>query len=77
MLTFAACMRAHGVHAFPDPVLGHGHIQFEPDPHHPIDWHAPAVTAAFAACRGKLSSTWITKLFGGLAQPGKSPGPTG
>jgi hypothetical protein len=58
ILAFAACMRTHGVHAFPDPVLGHGHILFEPDPRQPIDAHAAAFTAAVAACRARcLRST--------------------
>ena len=59
MLAFAACMRAHGVTQFPDPLLTQGHIEFN-DSH--IDGQSPTFTRAAAACRDRLSAPYFSKL---------------
>lgn len=69
MLAFAACMRAHGVTQFPDPLLTQGHIEFD-DSH--IDGQSPTFIAAAAACRDKLSPKYLTKLIRPLQSSHKS-----
>jgi hypothetical protein len=74
-LHFAACMRSHGVPNFPDPSVGHGHIQIPPyRPGHGVDPNSPAVTAAVAACRSKLThgnSRYVGKLVGAVGGKAK------
>jgi hypothetical protein len=53
LLAFARCMRSHGVQKFPDPQVVNGHINLHVTAGE-IDPRSPAVTAAEAACRGKL-----------------------
>jgi hypothetical protein len=50
LLAFAACMRTHGVAAFPDPIVANGRVQI-PVIADQINPNAPTVTAATAACR--------------------------
>jgi hypothetical protein len=53
LLAFAKCMRSHGVPKFPDPQVVNGHINMHVTAGQ-IDPRSPTVTAATAACRGKL-----------------------
>jgi hypothetical protein len=70
LLAFAACMRAHGVPAFPDPeITSDGHTIEFANPG--IDTNSPTFTAAAAACRGKLSRDQSSRLFGKLFGGGK------
>jgi len=66
LLAFARCMRAHGVHTFPDPMItADGHFGLGT---HRIDPNSPIFIAAAAACRGKLSGSdagnFFSKLLG-------------
>jgi hypothetical protein len=55
LLTFAKCMRAHGVHTFPDPTItADGHFGMGTQR---IDPNSPIFTAAASVCRGKLSGS--------------------
>jgi hypothetical protein len=76
LLAFAKCMRAHGVHTFPDPdIAPDGHdIEFA---NPGIDTNSPTFTAAAAACRSKLSRDQASRLFGKLFGGGKQPTPHG
>ena len=67
MLAFAACMRAHGVTRFPDPLLTQGHIVM-PESVYSIDSHSHTFTAATAACRDKLSPQYFSKLVAPMQQ---------
>jgi hypothetical protein len=68
LLALAQCMRALGVHAFPDPT---GDLKFQPDPDHPIDEHSPAFTAAAAACQHALSPENRRRIGGPSRRGGK------
>jgi len=70
MLAFAACMRAHGVTQFPDPLLTQGHIVMPEGAEQRIDWHSHTFTAAAAACRDKLSVQYFSKLIAPMQQGG-------
>ena len=51
-LAFSACMRSHGVPAFPDPTSNGGNsIQVQPGS---VDPNTPAYQAAFRSCRSLL-----------------------
>jgi hypothetical protein len=55
-LAFSACMRAHGVPDFPDPVFSKGGVQLVmgAGPGSDLDPAAPSFQAARRACQGKL-----------------------
>jgi hypothetical protein len=58
MLAFTACMRSHGIHAFPDPTVANGRIHLRLEVGQRIDPNSPLVTAALATCRTKLSGEY-------------------
>jgi hypothetical protein len=69
LLAFAACMRAHGAHTFPDPTITHdGHITLGTQR---IDPHSPIFIAAASACRGKLSGSDAGNFFSKLLHRGR------
>jgi hypothetical protein len=69
LLTFAACMRAHGAHTFPDATITHdGHITLGT---RRIDPNSPSFIAAANACRSKLSATDANNLFSKLLRRGR------
>jgi len=70
MLAFAACMRAHGVTQFPDPLLTQGHIVMPEEAMQRIDWHSHTFTAAAVACRDRLSAQYFSKLLAPMQQGG-------
>ena len=51
-LKFSACMRAHGVPSFPDPVIVQGGTAVGLEPPRGIDRNSPQFQAAVRACRG-------------------------
>jgi hypothetical protein len=69
LLTFAKCMRAHGVHTFPDPMItADGHFGMGTQR---IDPSSPIFTAAASACRGKLSGSDAGNFFSKLLHRGR------
>ena len=79
-LSFARCMRAHGVTSFPDPNV-QGHLDIQMVAAAGIDIHAPAVLAAAKACvpesGGTVSAAAINALASGAAIPGSSSSASG
>jgi hypothetical protein len=64
LLAFAKCMRAHGVHTFPDPIVhSNGRVEFGV----PQDPNSPIFIAAANACRGKLSASDARNFFSKLS----------
>jgi hypothetical protein len=64
LLAFAKCMRAHGVHTFPDPIVhSNGRVEFAV----PQDPNSPIFIAAANACRGKLSASDARNFFSKLS----------
>jgi hypothetical protein len=69
LLAFAKCMRAHGVHTFPDPMItADGHFGMGTQR---IDPNSPIFTAAASACRGKLSGSNAGNFFSKLLHRGR------
>jgi hypothetical protein len=75
LLAFAKCMRSHGVPQFPDPQVVNGHINMHL-PAGQIDPRSPIVTAAMAACRGKLGPVGLRGAEK-LVNPPLGKGPAG
>jgi hypothetical protein len=69
MLRFASCMRAHGVPAFPDPVVSNGHLHVRLPNRQGLNVNSPLFRAAQAACQSRLDPRMVRKLVGGLALP--------
>jgi hypothetical protein len=69
LLAFAKCMRTHGVHTFPDPIItADGHFGMGTQR---IDPNSPIFTAAASACRGKLSGSDAGNFFSKLLHRGR------
>jgi hypothetical protein len=66
LLTFSACMRAHGIKDFPDPAGG-GLPQSQPVGD--LDPNTPLFQTADNACKGDLPAGMPAKALGGLAPP--------
>jgi hypothetical protein len=49
-LNAAACMRTHGLPAFPEPVFSNGHVEF-PMLQHLVDLNSPEFKAAYQSCK--------------------------
>jgi hypothetical protein len=67
MLRFASCMRAHGVPAFPDPVVGNGRIDMRLPNGQGLDRDSPRFRAAQTACQSRLDPRYVRKLVGGTS----------
>ena len=50
-LKIAACVRAHGIPNFPDPVFAGSTVEFKPPPGKRVSFGSPQLQSAFQACR--------------------------
>jgi hypothetical protein len=69
-LKFSACMRAHGVAKFPDPVFSGGRAELKIDMRNGIDPKSPVFQAAQKACEHLVPGATRRSAPGGAAQSG-------
>lgn len=50
-LKIAACVRAHGIPDFPDPVFSGSTVEFQPPPGKRVSFGSPQLQSAFQTCR--------------------------